>query len=246
MGHRSKFQRLRKFPLPPSTWLVLKSVTSSIMSTVTATNSVVATASMSACGRRRRAARSATGMDDCNLSANRQPISLCSRAFGSGGFRHRRQNSSCCQDSEDDRGFPQSAIAVLRRQHVVEFCQASRQHDRNEQCRGTSPRWLPARHSSLLIAPVRVTLLYVWHLFPLSRFTRCTVPLPTPSSCATFSMPVPAARRSLMAASVAADTLGRPIAFSRRPCVSRRTVPAACSAWARCRPAFTRDWIRCD
>ena len=49
--------------------------------------------------------------------------------------------------------------------------------------------------------------------------------------------------RSLMAVSVAADTLGRPIAFSRRPCASRRTLPAACSAWARWRPAFTRDWI---
>ena len=77
----------------------------------------------------------------------------------------------------------------------------------------------------------------------ISRFTRCTVPLPTPSSCATFSMPMPAPRRTLTAVSVAADTLGRPMALSRRPCASRRAFPAACSAWARCRPAFTRDWI---
>jgi len=41
-----------------------------------------------------------------------------------------------------------------------------------------------------------------------SRFTRhrCTVPLPTPSCAAIVNMPTPAARRSLMAASVALDT----------------------------------------
>ena len=40
----------------------------------------------------------------------------------------------------------------------------------------------------------------------ISLFTRCTVPLPTPTSAATFSMPLPALRCVLMAAS----TLGEP------------------------------------
>jgi hypothetical protein len=102
---------------------------------VTATNSVVATASMSACGRRRRAARSATGMDDCNLSANRQPISLCqlSRRL----VRQVSAVDASTQLSLGQRGqsrisaYP--AIAARRRQHVVGFCRASRQHDCNEQ-----------------------------------------------------------------------------------------------------------------
>jgi hypothetical protein len=44
----------------------------------------------------------------------------------------------------------------------------------------------------------------------ISRFTRCTVPLPTPTSAATFSMPFPASRCFLMVFSTLGDTLGRP------------------------------------
>jgi hypothetical protein len=42
----------------------------------------------------------------------------------------------------------------------------------------------------------------------ISLLTRCTLPLPTPTSAATFSMPLPASRWFLMASSTFGDTLG--------------------------------------
>ena len=44
--------------------------------------------------------------------------------------------------------------------------------------------------------------------FPaISRFTRCSVPLPTPTSVATLRIPWPALRCLLMASSIVGDTL---------------------------------------
>jgi hypothetical protein len=60
--------------------------------------------------------------------------------------------------------------------------------------------------------------------FPaISLFTRCTVPLPTPTIAATLSMPYPALRCSRMAASILGETLGRP---SFLPCWRTRSSPA--------------------
>jgi hypothetical protein len=44
----------------------------------------------------------------------------------------------------------------------------------------------------------------------ISRLTRCTVPLPTPTIAATFSMPFPVLRWLLLAFSTSGNTLGRP------------------------------------
>ena len=57
----------------------------------------------------------------------------------------------------------------------------------------------------------------------ISLFTRCTVPLPTPTIRATFRMPLPAFRCLLMAPSVFGDTFGRP---SFLPCWRTRSRPA--------------------
>ena len=61
-------------------------------------------------------------------------------------------------------------------------------------------------------------------VFTISLFTRCTVPLPTPTSVATFSMPFPALRCVLMAFSIFGETLGRP---SFPPCALTRSRPAS-------------------
>ena len=47
-----------------------------------------------------------------------------------------------------------------------------------------------------------------------ATITRCTVPLPTPPSAATFSMPFPALRCVLIAFSTSGATLGRPSFFA--------------------------------
>ncbi len=60
----------------------------------------------------------------------------------------------------------------------------------------------------------------------ISLFTRCTVPLPTPTSAATLRMPLPALRCVLMAFSTFGDTLGRPSFF---PCW--RTRPGRRGLW---------------
>ena len=60
-------------------------------------------------------------------------------------------------------------------------------------------------------------------LAAISRFTLCTVPLPTPTSAATFSIPLPALRCVLMAFSIFGETLGRP---SFPPCCRTRSRPA--------------------
>jgi hypothetical protein len=62
----------------------------------------------------------------------------------------------------------------------------------------------------------------------ISRFTRCTVPLPTPTIAATLRMPLPALRCSPMAFSILGDTFGRPICFPA-------FVPAMEARWTRAR-----------
>jgi hypothetical protein len=57
----------------------------------------------------------------------------------------------------------------------------------------------------------------------ISLFTRCTVPLPTPTIAATLRMPLPALRCSRMAVSTFGATLGRPCFF---PCWRTRSSPA--------------------
>jgi hypothetical protein len=66
----------------------------------------------------------------------------------------------------------------------------------------------------------------------ISRRTRCTVPEPTPTSRPVLSMPMPALRCSLMAASLSAGSMGRPIGFPLLvPCSSARAIPALIRAW---------------
>jgi hypothetical protein len=76
-------------------------------------------------------------------------------------------------------------------------------------------RFTAGNHADAAISPV------------LSRFTRCTVPLPTPTIAATLSTPCPALNRSRFAASTLAGTLGRPSFFALRPdAVQPRVDPA--------------------
>jgi hypothetical protein len=75
----------------------------------------------------------------------------------------------------------------------------------------SSPVSACARHAAFANSPA------------ISRFTRCTVPLPTPTNAATLRMPFPALRCLLMAPSVFGDTFGRPSFF---PCWRTRSRPA--------------------
>jgi hypothetical protein len=91
----------------------------------------------------------------------------------------------------------------------------------------------------------------------ISLFTRCTIPLPTPTIVATFRMPCPALRCLLMASSILGDTpFGQP---SFCPCLRTRSRPArtllrmiyrSCSPntdaiWIMARPIGVVLWMAC-